>query len=52
MWTIDLWWLEMVSLEEATAACAIHTPGPLKQFCIEDVVQTGDMEVVDEKFYG
>ena len=42
----------VVSLEEAIAACAIHHPGPLKQFCIDDVVHTGDLDVVDDKFYG
>ena len=42
----------MVNMEEAIAACATHPPGPRKQFCIDDVIQTGELELVDDKFYG
>ena len=41
----------VVTLEAAEAACAKST-GDLKQFCIDDVVAMGDMQVAEDPFYG
>lgn len=41
-----------LTLEEATRACAAHSPGPLKTFCIEDVIGTADVDVAKDTFYG
>ena len=43
---------DSVSMEEASRACSTHSPGPLRQYCIDDVMQTGDLEMADDKFYG
>ena len=40
-----------VTLEAAEAACAKST-GDLKQFCIDDVVAMGDVQVAEDPFYG
>ena len=39
-----------VSLEEATKACA-HLNGQMKSFCVDDVMATGDLELVEDPFY-
>ena len=44
--------MDGISMEEATSACASHRSGPLKQFCISDVIQTGDLTIADDQFYG
>jgi len=41
-----------LSKEEATAACATHPLGPLKQFCIEDVLLSEDLNFAQDEFYG
>ena len=41
-----------VTMEDATAACAAHPPGPGREFCVEDVYQTGNIDVAEEDFYG
>ena len=33
-------------MEEANSMCAFHRPGPLEQYCIEEVIQTGDSNIV------
>ena len=43
---------DSISMEEASRACSTHSPGPLRQYCIDDVMQTGDLEMADDKFYG
>ena len=39
-------------MEEAIIVCATHRPSPLRQFCVEDMIQTGDLDMVDEELYG
>ena len=41
-----------VKMREAAAACAFHPPGPLKNFCIDDVQMTGDINSANDEFYG
>lgn len=40
-----------VSTEEATAACTFHGSGVFRNFCIEDVLSTGDIESAKDTFY-
>ena len=40
-----------VTLEAAEAACA-KSVGDLKQFCIDDVVAMGELQVAEDPFYG
>ena len=42
--------MDGISMEEATSACASHRSGPLKQFCISDVIQTGDLTIAEDEF--
>jgi len=41
-----------ITAEEANAACDIHSRGPLKTFCVEDMIATGDFESAQDEFYG
>ena len=41
-----------VTVEEANEACATHDSGPLKTFCVEDTIATGDFESAQDVFYG
>jgi len=41
-----------ISLEEATVACAAHTPGEKRKFCVEDAIATGDLDSAKDPFYG
>jgi len=41
-----------VSIKEATAACALYRYGPLRDYCIDDVVATGDVDSANDAFYG
>jgi len=43
---------DIVTLEQAVSACAKHKFGPLRTFCEEDVMATGDLELADDAFYG
>ena len=40
-----------VSVEAAEAACA-HASGIMKQFCIDDVIAAGDIELAEDRSYG
>ncbi len=40
-----------VSFEEATEACA-HLNAQMKSFCVDDVMATGDLDLVEDPFYG
>jgi len=44
--------IHMVSIDEAASACAAHQTGPMKEFCIDDVLNTGDIEAGKDSFYG
>ena len=44
--------IRKASMVEAIAACAAHHPGPLKAFCIEDMIETGDFDSAQDEFYG
>ena len=44
--------LHQISREEATNACNIHRLAPMRQFCIDDVMLTGDIEYAKDDFYG
>lgn len=41
-----------ISMDEAIVACADHMPGPLKIFCVKDLIATGDYDSAKDKFYG
>lgn len=41
-----------ITEEEASDACATHHPGPLHDFCIEDVFSTMDLDSAKDAFYG
>ena len=43
--------LHYVTKEEATVACSNHHPGPLQNFCVDDVVMTGDLESAKDEFF-
>ena len=43
--------LHYITKEEATAACYIHHMGPLQNFCVDDVVITGDLDTAKDEFY-
>ena len=38
--------------EEANAACNSHPVGPMRGFCVEDLINTGDFESATDVFYG
>ena len=38
--------------EEAEGACNDHPAGPLKDFCVEDMLNTGDFDSAADVFYG
>ena len=40
-----------ISRNDAAIACADHPPGPFRNFCIEDVMSTGDLDVGQDAFY-
>ena len=40
-----------VWMEEATAVCSTHHPGPLQNFCLDDVFVTGDLDSAKDEFY-
>ena len=42
---------QTMDLEAATAACAHTILGEMRQFCIEDVMATGDEELASDPFY-
>ncbi len=42
---------ERVSVEAATKACA-HLTSVKREFCVDDVMATGDLELVEDPFYG
>ena len=42
--------LPMLTVDEAEAAC-VHVTGDRKQFCVDDVLATGDVELVNDSFY-
>lgn len=44
--------LSKVSRAIATSACAAHPAGPLRDFCVQDVMATGDLEISEDTFYG
>ena len=44
--------LHQISREEATNACNVHRLAPMRQFCIDDVMLTGDIEYAKDDFYG
>ena len=44
--------IHTTTIEEANAACDGHPAGPLKNFCVEDMVNTGDFEAAADVFYG
>jgi len=41
-----------VSFGAASNACEGHHPGPMRNWCIDDVILTGDLESAQESFYG
>ena len=42
--------LPMLTVDEAEEAC-VHVTGDRKQFCVDDVLVTGDVELVNNSFY-
>jgi len=44
--------IHRTTVEEANAACTIHPSKPLKLFCIDDVLNTGDIDTTKDSFYG
>lgn len=40
-----------VTVKEATNACATHSRGPLREFCIEDAMLSGDLDSAKDTFY-
>ena len=43
--------LHIVPMEDAIDACAVHHPGPLQKFCIDDVIMSGDVDSAKDEFY-
>ena len=43
--------LHIISMVDATAACAIYYPDPLQNFCADDVVMSGDLDSAKDEFY-
>ena len=43
---------KMVSIEAATDACAHLEKDHMKAFCVDDVMATGDLDLVEDPFYG
>jgi len=43
--------LHTVPTVDAIAACAVHHPGPLQKFCVDDVVMSGDLDSAKDEFY-
>ena len=43
--------LHTVPMEDAIDTCALHHPGPLQKFCIDDVIMTGDLDSAKDEFY-
>ena len=41
-----------ISVEEAKTKCAPHPPGPMRKFCIDDIINTGIIETAEDSFYG
>jgi hypothetical protein len=41
----------MVSIEAATDACAHLEKDHMKAFCVDDVMATGDLDLVEDPFY-
>lgn len=41
-----------VKMEDAIRVCAVHSAGPMRQFCIDDVFATGDLDSATFEFYG
>lgn len=41
-----------VTKREATLACTLHRPGPMKEYCVEDAMNTGDIDSAKDTFYG
>ena len=44
--------LSKVSRAITTSACAAHPAGPLRDFCVQNVMATGDLEISEDTFYG
>lgn len=44
--------IHTVSKEEAMSVCSLHRSGPLRVYCMEDVVSTGDIDSANDAFYG
>ena len=43
--------LYIVPTVDAIATCAMHHPGPLQKFCVDDIVMTGNLESAKDGFY-
>ena len=43
--------LHTVPTVDAIAACAVHHPGPLQNFCVDDVVMSGDLDSAKDEFH-
>ena len=44
--------LHQISREEATNVCKFHRLAPMRKFCVDDVMLTGDIEYAKDDFYG
>ena len=44
--------LSKVSRAITTSACAAHPAGPLRDFYVQDIMATGDLEISEDTFYG
>jgi len=43
--------LHHTTKDEAISACSNHHPGPLQNFCVDDVIMTGDLDAAKDEFY-
>lgn len=41
-----------LKLSDARAACAAHQSGYMRDFCVDDVLATGDIDIAEDSFYG
>ena len=44
--------LPNISRQEAANACKEHSLAPMRKFCIDDVMMTGDIDTAADEFYG
>lgn len=44
--------IHLTSMTEAMDSCEMHPRGPLRKFCIDDVIATGDIDSAKDEFYG